>query len=90
VVIGKFAFLASKKKLLLQNIRNLVQRGGIITVDEGTCACYRIIVAQLKQAGTSLPINDIWIAAQVLQHNLILATRDEHFKQVRGLKHEQW
>ena len=33
----------------------------------------------LRQQGTPIPTNDLWIAALVLQHNLTLCDRDRHF-----------
>ncbi|MBX3424918.1 MAG: PIN domain-containing protein [Pirellulales bacterium] len=39
-----------------------------------------------SKRGTPIPTNDVWIAAQALQHNLTLDTRDEHFRKVPGLK----
>jgi tRNA(fMet)-specific endonuclease VapC len=40
---------------------------------------------QLKRFGTPIPDNDIWIAALVLEHNLMLITRDQHFERVPQL-----
>jgi tRNA(fMet)-specific endonuclease VapC len=34
---------------------------------------------QLRKQGTPIPTNDMWIAALVLQHSLILFARDVHF-----------
>jgi predicted nucleic acid-binding protein len=44
------------------------------------------INAQLHKAGKTIPQNDIWIAAVALEHNLPVATRDEHFEYVEGLR----
>lgn len=35
---------------------------------------------QLRQQGTPIPTNDLWIAALVVEHNLSLYSRDEHFR----------
>ena len=40
--------------------------------------------------GRPLPENDIWIAAVASHHNLILATRDRHFREVEGLAIAMW
>ena len=40
-----------------------------------------------------MPMNGrylIWIAAVALQHGLTVATRDDHYAAVEGLKFERW
>jgi tRNA(fMet)-specific endonuclease VapC len=44
-----------------------------------TAEYYARIFVQIKRAGTPIPDNDVWIAAQSLEHNLTLITRDRHF-----------
>lgn len=39
----------------------------------------RLRVASLRRQGTPIPINDVWVAALVLQHGLTLYARDRHF-----------
>ena len=40
--------------------------------------------ARLRQAGTPIPTNDIWIAALCRQHSFPLLSRDRHFDLVTG------
>ena len=47
--------------------------------DEDTTHHFARIFAQLRLQGTPIPVNDIWIAAQAVQHDLILYSRDKHF-----------
>lgn len=47
--------------------------------DEGTTHLYARLFSDLRAQGTPIPTNDLWIAALVLQHDLVLFTRDEHF-----------
>ena len=47
--------------------------------DDQTTRHYAALYHQLKKQGTPIPINDIWVAAIVIQHNLILCSRDKHF-----------
>ncbi|MBN2342994.1 MAG: type II toxin-antitoxin system VapC family toxin [Deltaproteobacteria bacterium] len=47
--------------------------------DEGTTHHYANLFRQLRQQGTPIPSNDVWIAALCVQHNLILASGDSHF-----------
>ena len=50
-----------------------------------TAEQYARLFVQLKQAGTPVPDNDLWIAALALQHQLTLITRDKHFERVPQL-----
>ena len=40
---------------------------------------YANLFRQLRAAGTPIPVNDLWIAALVVQHDLVLYSRDAHF-----------
>lgn len=50
--------------------------------DEQTTHHHATVWAQLRRAGTPIPTNDLWIAALVLQHDLVLLTSDRHFDHV--------
>lgn len=52
----------------------------IIDVDAAVSAVYAELKFYLKQRGTSIPINDIWIAAASVQKGCVLLTRDKHFE----------
>ncbi|MGA2570957.1 MAG: type II toxin-antitoxin system VapC family toxin [Terracidiphilus sp.] len=51
----------------------------ILYADEQTTQSYANIYRQLRKQGTPIPTNDMWIAALVLQHSLVLCARDAHF-----------
>lgn len=57
----------------------------LLLPDERTPEIYARIALALKQQGKPIPTNDMWIAAQALQHGLTLDTRDGHFQHVPGL-----
>ena len=40
---------------------------------------YANLYRQLRSAGTPIPTNDLWIAALVVQHDVMLYSRDSHF-----------
>ncbi|MDH5604279.1 MAG: hypothetical protein OEY51_10075 [Cyclobacteriaceae bacterium] len=44
----------------------------------------------MKKAGTPIPENDIWISALALQHQLIIVSRDRHFKKPENIEVEYW
>jgi len=51
----------------------------IFFADDQTTHHYANLYRQLRAQGTPIPTNDIWIAAIVLQHDLVLHARDRHF-----------
>jgi tRNA(fMet)-specific endonuclease VapC len=52
---------------------------GILYADDQTTYHYANVYRQLRKQGTPIPTNDIWIAALILQHSLVLFARDAHF-----------
>ena len=51
----------------------------ILYADDQTTRHYATVYRQLRRQGTPIPTNDMWIAALVLQHSLVLFARDAHF-----------
>lgn len=90
VVLGELLFgfrngsrfkenLADLEAFLNHDTVELLQVGKI------TSDRYSRIATQLKQNGTPIPTNDIWIAAQTMEHGAELITSDQHFKKIQGL-----
>ena len=48
--------------------------------DDGTTRFYATLFKQLREQGTPIPSNDLWIASLAVQHDMILASRDSHFQ----------
>ena len=60
--------------------RFLLRRGvDVLVPDEQTTHHYAAVYRPLRQQRTPVPTNDMWIAALVLQHGLVLYARDDHF-----------
>ncbi len=57
----------------------------ILHVTQETAEIFGAIKHRLKTAGTPIPINDVWIAAQATEAGAFLVTHDEHFTAVPGL-----
>ena len=57
----------------------------LIQIGEITSDRYSRIALQLKQQGTPIPSNDIWIAAQTVESGAELISSDQHFKSIPGL-----
>ncbi len=51
----------------------------LLLADEQTMHHYARLFAQLRKQATPIPTNDIWIAALVVQYDLLLLARDSHF-----------
>ncbi len=84
----RFGFLNGTKGR--ENEANLVRfldraRVEVLSCDEETAARYAELKLQLKTQGTPIPINDVWIAALVLQHHATLFTRDADFERIPQL-----
>ena len=64
-----------------RTLRRFLMRTGIdiLFADEQTTHHYANVYRQLRAQGTPIPSNDLWIAALVLQHDLALYARDQHF-----------
>ena len=74
-VLGKRA--AENERVLR---RFLLKPGvSVLYPDDQTTHHYAAAYRQLRLQGTPIPLNDVWIGALVLQHNLRLHDRDRHF-----------
>ena len=62
-------------------LRRLLLKPGVSVLypDDQKSHHYASAYRQLRIQGTPIPTNDLWIAALVLQHNLLLLDRDRHF-----------
>jgi len=54
----------------------------VVEVDAETALRYAVIYQGLREAGTPIPTNDIWIAASAMQHGCAVLTADRHFAKV--------
>ena len=58
----------------------------VAVATENTAEIYGSIMSALRRAGTPLPTNDVWIAAQAMEHGAVVVSYDRHFLQVPGLR----
>ena len=54
-------------------------------IDEVTADFYASILNNLREAGTPIPTNDIWIAAVSFQYGYKIYSKDKHFNTIPGL-----
>ncbi|MGH9340141.1 MAG: type II toxin-antitoxin system VapC family toxin [Acidobacteriota bacterium] len=90
VVIGELraGFLCGDRSV--QNERTLVRflsssRTEVLHPDEQTTHHYARLFFQLRKQGTPIPTNDLWVAALMVQHDLTLCARDQHFDRLPQL-----
>lgn len=68
-----------------KRLNDFLQFCTVLKVDETTAHFYGEVVSELYKKGRPIPTNDIWIAASVKQYDLVLITKDKHFKEIEGL-----
>ncbi len=90
VVLGELLFGFRNGARFKENTEELDEfldheRVSLAQITEITSDRYSRIATQLKRQGTPIPTNDIWIAAQVMEHGAELITQDKHFTKVSGL-----
>ena len=57
----------------------------VLPVDETVAAAWARLRVHLAEAGRRLNVNDLWIAATALAHDLPVVTQDEDFGPVDGV-----
>jgi tRNA(fMet)-specific endonuclease VapC len=93
IVIGELYYgagFSSQVAKNTQDIRKITSRYQLLSMDEDTTIIYGAIKAGLRKRGKPIPENDIWIAAITIQNDLVLATRDNHFKEIEELSLDAW
>ena len=78
----KAGFLIGSKPLVNESLLSGFLRlpgVGILYADRETTEVYARLYLQLRRAGHPIPTNDLWIASLAVQHQLTLASPDEHF-----------
>lgn len=93
IVLGEYRFgiAASSRRAAYEAwLQQYLNRFDILSINPETADVYATLRGALKTAGTPIPANDAWIAALALQHRLPLASRDDHFDHVRGLRRVAW
>ncbi len=93
VVVGELLFGAENSTRSLQNLPRYLEfiaACAIAPLGKEAAAAYARIRLTLKRKGRPIPMNDIWISAQCLQHSWVLVTDDRDFDYVDGLILEHW
>ena len=91
ITIGELLAGFSQGLRQAQNERRLadlldLQGVNVLLLGRDTPRYYSNVWKTLRAQGTKIPTNDVWIAAQALEHDLIVDTCDHHFEYIPGLK----
>jgi predicted nucleic acid-binding protein len=93
VVIGEYRYgikLSRQRAGYQQWLNEFIGTCRILDIDESTTKYYADIRVELKESGTPIPVNDVWIAALSRQHGLPVLSRDRHFDAVSGVQRVTW
>ena len=93
IVVGELYYGVSKSSHKQANslvLETFVIKSQVVYPDIDTAKQYGQIKEMLRSAGRPIPENDIWIAALARQHNFSLCSRDQHFRNIKGLKAVTW
>ena len=90
IVLGELMFgfrNGTRFKKNMDDLSSFLQQGVVelALIGDITSDRYSRIAEQLKRKGTPIPTNDIWIAAQTMEHGAELITTDQHFEKIDGL-----
>ena len=58
----------------------------VLDVTAETGEVFGQIKNELQKAGTPIPLNDVWLAAQAMETGSVIVSFDAHFDQVSGLR----
>lgn len=85
-LLGGFA-CGNKEKKNREELQTFLNspRVRIVSINSDTSSFYSHVYFSLREKGKPIPSNDMWIAAQVLEHGCILCTYDSHFQSIDGI-----
>jgi len=73
-------FEARNRELLKEFLET--PRVRVYPIDGETSERYAAVWLHLREQGTPIPTNDLWIAASAMQHGLSVLTADRHFLKI--------
>lgn len=79
--------LGSKRSQNLDSLTEFLQARGVVVIppDELIAERYGELIGTLKENGTPIPTNDVWIAATAMETASRMLTLDSHYGHVPGL-----
>jgi tRNA(fMet)-specific endonuclease VapC len=92
-VIGELLYGAKKSRLKESNLarfRDFIRACDCLDPSTQAAETYADFKLSLKNAGTPIPENDIWIAAIAQVAGLTLVTDDKHFRHLQDFRTVNW
>lgn len=92
-VIGELyagAYMSTRREENLVTIAGLIQKSTILRPTLDTARIYGELRARAREASQPSKLNDLWIAALCLEHDLPLLTNDRGFDTIPGLSVIHW
>ena len=62
----------------------------VLPVSRDTALSWANLKREAEQRGRPVAVNDLWIAATAVQHDMTLVAHDADFESIRGLQLEDW
>ena len=93
IVVGELyygALYSTQVKKNIREIKNITSNYNVLKIDEETTIAYGNIKAELRKKGKPIPENDVWIAAIAKRYELVVVTRDKHFKEIESINIKSW
>lgn len=83
---------SNQKAKVLANLERLTQQIPVAySLDAKICQYYAVQFSRLKQSGTLIGANDMWIACHALAEKAVLVTHNvREFERIEGLVVEDW
>ncbi len=90
IVLGELYsgfYLGNRLKKNINELNEFLNLPGVYTIniDKSISERYGVLIKILKENGTPIPTNDVWIAATTLEKGAKLASFDSHFQKIPGL-----
>ena len=54
----------------------------MVDVDDETASYYADLWVELRDAGTPIPTNEVWVAALAIRSGSMVVTYDDHFRRM--------
>ena len=93
IVVGELLFGAENSTRPLQNLPcylEFISVCEVVPLGRATATIYARTRLALKRKGRPIPMNDVWIAAQCIEHGWVLVTNDTDFDYVDKLMLAHW
>ncbi len=89
ISVGEMYFGAFKSNNYKKNFNiytNFFDLCNILIINENTAKSYAALKNELRIIGQPIPENDLWIAANALEHHLTIVTRDKHLLSIPSIQ----